>query len=276
LRELLVSSGDHPIRDVMERDLITVPADMDQERLSQIVSQHDLWALPVVDAENHMKGVVTIDDIVDVVQEEATEDIHKLGGQDPLDAPYLQTPLISMLRKRGGWLAVLFVGELLTASAMGYYQAELARAVLLALFIPLIISSGGNSGSQATTLVIRAMALGEVRLRDWWRIMRREIVAGLALGLILGVLGLLRVVAWEVMFQSYGPQHLLVGITVGVSLTFVVMWGTVTGSMLPFLLRSVGLDPASASAPLVATIVDVSGLAIYFTTAEIFLSGTLL
>lgn len=275
-RELLVASADKPIRDVMTHDVVSVPERMDQEQVSRVMAQTDLVALPVVDAENRMKGIVTIDDVIDVVREEATEDIHKLGGQEALEAPYLQTPLRAMLRKRAVWLAVLFVGEMLTASAMAHYQTELAHAVILALFVPLIISSGGNSGSQATTLIIRAMALGELRPRDWWRILRREVLAGLGLGLILGMLGLFRVILWETVFHTYGSHYVLVGVTVGFSLVAVVMWGTITGSMLPFLLRACRLDPASASAPLVATVVDVSGLAIYFSAAELFLRGTLL
>jgi magnesium transporter len=210
------------------------------------------------------------------VQEEATEDIQKIGGTQALEAPYLEVPLSHMIRKRGGWLTVLFLGEMLTATAMGYFEEEIARAVVLALFVPLIISSGGNSGSQATTLVIRAMALGEVRLRDWWRVVRREFATGLALGSILGVIGLVRIVIWQSYGHLYGEHYLLVGLTVGLSLLGVVLWGTIAGSVLPFLLRAAGLDPASASAPFVATLVDVTGLLIYFTLATMLLTGTLL
>lgn len=275
-RELFSAPGDRKVEDMMRTDVVTVPEDMDQEQVSRIISAHDFMALPVVDGQGRMKGIVTIDDIVDVVQEEATEDIHKLGGMEALEDPYLQTGFLAMLKKRAGWLAILFVGEIFTASAMGAYQDEIASAVILALFVPLIISSGGNSGSQASTLVIRAMALGEVRLKDWWRVMKREIVVGLALGAILAGIGFLRVAVWEGLFGSYGPTYLLVAMTVAASLIGVVLWGTLTGSMLPFLLRKLRLDPASASAPFVATLVDVLGLIIYFTVAQIFLSGTLL
>lgn len=223
-----------------------------------------------------MKGIVTVDDIVDVVQEEATEDIQKIGGMEALDGPYLQIGFAHMVRKRGGWLSALFLGEMLTATAMGYYENEIERAVVLALFIPLIISSGGNSGSQASTLVVRAMALGEVRLRDWWRVIRRELAAGLVLGAILGTIGLMRILLWPARAQVYGEHYVLVGLTVACSLIGVVLFGTIAGSMLPFILRSLGFDPASASAPFVATVVDVTGLIIYFTVASLILSGVLL
>ena len=223
-----------------------------------------------------MKGIVTVDDIVDVVEEEATEDIQKIGGTEALDAPYLEIGLPAMIRKRAVWLAALFIGEMLTATAMKSYEEDIARAVVLALFVPLIISSGGNSGSQATTLVIRAMALGELRLRDWWRVVRREFLAGLSLGLILAAIGFVRILVWGRMMNAYGEHYLLIAITVSLSLIGVVLWGTMAGSMLPFLLRWLGFDPASASAPFVATLVDVSGITIYFTVANAILSGTLL
>jgi len=211
-----------------------------------------------------------------VVQEEATEDIQKIGGMEALEGPYLQIGFVRMLRKRAGWLAALFLGEMLTATAMSYYENEIARAVVLALFIPLIISSGGNSGSQASTLVIRAMALGEVRLRDWWRVVRRELAVGLALGTTLGLIGLLRILFWQALFRLYGEHFFLIGLTVACSLVGVVLYGTIAGSMLPFLLRRLGFDPASASAPFVATLVDVSGIVIYFTVASLILRGILL
>jgi magnesium transporter len=223
-----------------------------------------------------MKGIVTVDDIVDVVQEEATEDAQKFGGMEALGAPYLEIGLREMIRKRAGWLSALFLGEMLTATAMGFFEHQIAKAVILALFVPLIISSGGNSGSQASTLVVRAMALSEVRLRDWWRVGRREVLAGLALGSILAVIGMLRILLWQALFAPYGVHYGLVALTVGGSLVGVVLFGTLAGSMLPFLLRRVGFDPASASAPFVATLVDVTGLVIYFSVASVVLRGALL
>jgi magnesium transporter len=249
---------------------------MDQEELGRLFAQHDLQAIPVVDAAGHLKGIVTVDDIVDVIQEEATEDIQKIGGTEALDAPYLETGFAALLKKRVTWLAVLFVGEMFTASAMGFFEHELQRAIVLSLFIPLIISSGGNSGSQASTLVIRAMALGEVTLGDWWRVVRREVLQGLAMGGLLGALGFARVEVWQRLFQSYGEHSLLVAITVGFSVMGVVTFGTLCGSLLPFLLRRAGLDPASASAPFVATLVDLMGIVLYFSVASLVLRGTLL
>jgi len=249
---------------------------MDQEALSKLFVEHDFLAIPVVDAAGRMKGIVTVDDIVDVVQEEATEDIQKIGGMEALDAPYLEIGFLDMVRKRGGWLAALFIGEMLTATAMGYFEKEIARAVVLALFVPLIISSGGNSGSQASTLVIRAMALQELRLRDWWRVIRRELAAGLSLGTILASIGLVRILAWQGAFGLYGEHYMLIAITVSLSLIGVVMWGTIIGATLPMVLTRLGFDPASASAPFVATLVDVSGIVIYFTVASLVLGGTLL
>ena len=275
-RDLLVAPGDRLVRDMMRTDVITAPEDLDQEALSQLFMRHHLLMMPVVDAQGCIKGVVNVNDIVDVVQEEATEDIQKLGAVETLEGPYLQVPLPRMIRKRAGWLAALFLGEMLTATAMGQFETEIARAVVLALFVPLIISSGGNSGSQATTLVIRAMALGEVRLRDWWRVIRREVITGFGLGTILASIGLVRILLWQFLFSAYGDHYFLVAITVAFSLIGVVLWGSVAGSILPFILRSLGFDPASASAPFVATLVDVTGLVIYFSIAAIVLSGTLL
>jgi magnesium transporter len=275
-RDLLVAPGDKLVRDIMRTEVISAPEDLDQEALSKLFMRHHLLMMPVVNAEGRIKGVVNVNDIVDVVQEEATEDIQKLGGVQTLDEPYLQVPLLRMIRKRAGWLAALFLGEMLTATAMGQFEAEIARAVVLALFVPLIISSGGNSGSQATTLVIRAMALGEVRLRDWWRVIRREVVTGLGLGAILASIGLVRILLWQGMFKAYGEHYFLVALTVALSLVGVVLWGSVAGSILPFILRGLGFDPASASAPFVATLVDVTGLVIYFTIAAAVLHGTLL
>lgn len=267
-RELFVARPSQKVSEIMVADLVTVHEDMDQEELSKLFDRHHLVALPVLDDESRMKGIVTADDIVEVVREEATEDIQKIGGTEALDAPYLDVGLLPMIRKRGAWLSVLFLGEMLTATAMAFYENEIARAVVLAIFLPLVISSGGNSGSQATTLVIRAMALGEVRLRDWWRVVRREALAGLGLGLVLAVLGVIRVLVWEAAFHSYGMHTPVLAITLGVALLGVVMWGTIVGSTLPFVLRRFGFDPASASAPFVATLVDVTGLIIYFGTAQ--------
>lgn len=275
-RDLLVSPGEKLVQDVMRTEVISAPEDLDQEALSKLFMRHHLLMMPIVDQEGRIKGVVNLNDIVDVVQEEATEDIQKIGGVETLDAPYLQIPLLRMIRKRAGWLAALFLGEMLTATAMGQFEAEIARAVVLALFVPLIISSGGNSGSQATTLVIRAMALGEIRLRDWFRVIRRELVTGLGLGLILASIGLARILVWQMLFNSYGEHYIAVALTVAFSLVGVVLWGSLTGSILPFILRALGFDPASASAPFVATLVDVTGLVIYFTVAAVVMRGTLL
>ena len=240
-RDLIVAPGDKHVSDVMRTEVISAPDDLDQEALSQLFMRHHLLMMPIVDAEGRIKGVVNVNDIVQVVQEEATEDIQKIGGVATLEGPYLQIPLLLMIRKRAGWLAALFLGEMLTATAMGQFEAEIARAVVLALFVPLIISSGGNSGSQATTLVIRAMALGELRIRDWWRVIRRELVTGLGLGLILASIGLVRILAWQGMFNAYGEHYFLVALTVALSLVGVVLWGSIAGSILPFILRSLGL-----------------------------------
>jgi magnesium transporter len=275
-RELFAAVPGTKVREVMNADPVTATEQEDQEELSRRFAQYGLLAIPVVDEERRMKGIVTVDDIMDVVEEEATEDIQKFGGVTALEQPYLDVGFKGMLRKRAPWLAVLFVGEMLTATAMAYFEAEIAQAVVLALFIPLIISSGGNSGSQASTLVIRAMALGEVALRDFWRVTKREFATGLALGSILGLVGMLRVVVWGGLFESYGPHFVLLGLTVAASLVGVVLFGTLAGSLLPFILRRFNLDPASASAPFVATLVDVAGVVIYFTLAAALLGGTLL
>ncbi|MEP7011057.1 MAG: magnesium transporter [Acidobacteriota bacterium] len=277
-RSLFAATGEVLVRDLMvpADDLVTIPEETDQEEVSQMFSRYDLIAIPVVDSEQRMKGIVTFDDVADVAEEEATEDIQKLGGQAALDEPYLQIGFWAMVKKRAGWLSALFLGEMLTATAMAFYEKEIDKAVVLAVFLPLIISSGGNSGSQASTLVVRAMALGEVRLRDWWRVVRRELSAGLVLGTVLAVIGFTRILAWQKIFGSYGPHYLLIAATVAFSLVGVVLFGTICGSMLPLVLRRLGFDPASASAPFVATLVDVTGLVIYFTMASLLLRGTLL
>jgi len=274
-RELFAAAPDKTVRDIMHTDVVTAHESMDQEMLSRLFAEHNFLAIPVLDDERHVKGIVTVDDIVDVVQEEATEDIQKFGGMAALDAPYLEAGFWSMVQKRAGWLSALFIGEMLTATAMGRFEGEIARAVILALFVPLIISSGGNSGSQASTLVVRALALEELRLRDWWRVVRRELSAGLVLGTVLATIGFGRILLWQGLFQMYGPHYMLVALTVASSLVGVVTWGTLAGSMLPLLLRRLGFDPASASAPFVATLVDVSGIVIYFSVASVILGGTL-
>ncbi len=275
-RELFAAPSTKRVNEVMETDIVTVRDDLDQEAVARVIAKEDLAAVPVVDHAGRMRGIVTVDDVVDVVEEEATEDIQKLGGMEALDTPYLETPFTSMVKKRAGWLSALFLGEMLTASAMGHYETQIAKAVILALFVPLIISSGGNSGSQATTLVIRAMALGEVGIKDWFRIVRRELMAGIALGLILATIGMVRILVWQGIFHTYGAHYVAVAATVAVSLVGVVMWGTMSGAMLPFIIRRFGFDPASASAPFVATLVDVSGLIIYFNVAQVVLRGSLL
>jgi magnesium transporter len=275
-RELFLARPEQRVQDVMRTDLVAAPEGMDQEELSRLFATNRLIAIPVVDPDGRMKGIVTLDDIVDVVREEATEDIQKIGGTAAFDQPYLRLSVGEMIKKRAGWLAVLFIGESMTAATMGYFEEEIARAVVLALFVPLVISSGGNSGGQATTLVIRAMALGEVRLKDWWHVMRREVLSGLGLGGILAVLGILRIVGQQAIFHSYGEHHLRIALTVSVALLGVVVWGTLVGSMLPFILRRFNLDPATASAPFVATLVDVTGLVIYFSAARVLLAGALL
>lgn len=276
LVRLFSSAPDRTVQEVMNDDPVTVAATTDQEAVGQLFRQHGVTAIPVVDGDGRIEGVVTLDDIVEVVDEEATEDMQKVGGGAALDTPYLATPVTTMIRKRGGWLMLLFMGEMLTATAMGWFEDQIARAVVLALFVPLIISSGGNAGSQATTLVIRAMALGEVTGRDVLRVLRRELSTGLALGVLLAAIGWTRILLWQRLFDSYGEHALPLAFTVSMSLVAVVLWGTVVGAVLPFGLRAVKLDPASASAPFVATLVDVTGLIIYFTVAGVALRGSLL
>ena len=276
LDRLFSARPDERVADLVDPDVVTAPEDMDQEEVGALFSRYGLTAMPVVDGQGRMKGLITADDVMEVLQEEATEDAQKFGGMEALDEPYLRTGLFDLVKKRAGWLSLLMVGEMFTASAMARYEDEIARAVVLAVFVPLIISSGGNSGSQASTLVIRAMAMGEVRLRDWPQVLVRELGSGFALGVLLGLIGFLRVVIWEKAFHTYGPHYLGIAGTVGLSLLGVVVLGCVAGSMLPFLLRLMKFDPASASAPFVATLVDVSGLIVYFTVASILLRGTIL
>ena len=278
LQDLLLADRDAPILSVGEarKPIVTMP-EKSQEDAARIISKYNLVALPVTDADGRMIGAVTVDDVIDAMARETTEDVQRFGGVEALEQPYLRISFVSMVKKRAGWLAALFLGEMLTATAMGYFQDEIARAVVLALFIPLIISSGGNSGSQATSLVIRALALRELKLGDWWRVAVRELPTGLALGAVLGVIGAVRILTWHHLgWYDYGVHHNLVALTIGVALVGVVTFGSMAGSMLPFLLRRLGFDPASASAPFVATLVDVTGLVIYFTVAYVILRGTLL
>jgi magnesium transporter len=256
---------------------VHLTVNQNQEEALQIFRKYDRAALPVVDSNDVLVGIVTQDDMLDVAEAQATEDIQKIGGLEALDEPYTTISLPRMVKKRASWLIILFLGEMLTATAMQGYNGEIEKAAILAMFLPLIISSGGNSGSQATTLVIRAMAVGELKLRDWFRVVRRELQSGILLGLILGVIGFIRISLWqELHIFNYGPYHWLVAITVAVALVGVVLWGSVAGAMLPFLLRRCGLDPATASAPAVATLVDVTGLLIYFNVGLFVLRGTML
>ncbi|MEA2572620.1 MAG: magnesium transporter [Acidobacteriota bacterium] len=277
LGSLVLAEPSTRVIDIDDPPLISVVATDDREEVLKRFEKYDRVALPVTDAEGHMLGIITVDDVLDVAEQEATEDIQKLGGMEALDAPYLSVGMWSMIRKRAGWLAVLFVGEMLTATAMSYFEGEIAHAVVLALFVPLIISSGGNSGSQATSLIIRSLALRELRLRDWFIVFRRELISGVTLGMMLGLIGFVRIVMWEKMhFTEYGVHYMLVAFTVWFALVGVVTFGTLAGSMLPFVLRKLGFDPATSSAPFVATLVDVTGLCIYFSVALLILRGTLL
>ncbi len=268
VRQLFSADPQRPIREVMKTDLVWVTPEADQKDVAMVVRESRLLAVPVLDGQRCMVGIVTVDDIVDVVEEEASRDIQNIGGMEALDTPYMHTSLFEMVKKRAGWLSILFVGEMFTATAMGFFEGEIAQAVVLALFLPLIISSGGNSGSQATSLVIQAMALGDVRLRDWFRVIRRELISGVILGTILGLIGMTRIFVWQSVFHTYGQQTPILALTILCALIGVVTFGTIAGSMLPFILRRCGLNPASASAPFVATLVDVTGLIIYFTIAK--------
>ncbi len=277
IREFLLKPLEMKVSDLMDENFIALNVTDSQEEAVNVFRKYDRVALPVVDSAGVLVGIVTVDDMFDVAEEEATEDIQKLGGMEALDEPYMTIPLLRMVKKRATWLIILFLGEMLTATAMQGYNGEIEKAAILAMFLPLIISSGGNSGSQATTLVIRAMALGELRLRDWFRVVRKELLSGLSLGLVLGTIGFFRITLWQYLhIFNYGQYHWLVALTVGIALVGVVLWGTLSGAMLPFLLRRCGLDPATSSAPFVATLVDVTGLVIYFNVALFILRGTLL
>jgi len=276
LATLVLADPTTKVENMNDGQLYSMLATADREEVVATFEKYDRVALPVTDTRGVLLGIITIDDVLDVAEEEATEDIQKLGGMQALEAPYMDSPFMDMIKKRAGWLLVLFVGEMFTATAMSYFEAEIARAVVLALFIPLIISSGGNSGSQATSLIIRSLALRELEHNDWPRVLRRELMSGLVLGSILGAIGFLRIVLWPTRVAVYGPHYFPIAIAVSMSLIGVVLFGTVCGSMLPFILRRFGLDPAAASAPFVATLVDVSGLLIYFSMASIVLRGILL
>jgi len=267
IREVLLAHPETKVSSLMDNRLIALNVNDPQQEAINVFRMNNRTALPVTDDENILLGIVTVDDILWIANEEYTEDIQKIGGTEALDEPYMDMPLFKLVKKRVGWLVILFLGEMLTATAMGFFEREMAKAIVLALFVPLIISSGGNSGSQASTLIIQAMALGEVTVADWWRVMRREILSGLLLGLTLGAIGFFRIFVWTFFSHIYDPHWILVGFTVGVALIGVVLWGSLAGSMLPLLLKKLGADPATSSAPFVATLVDVTGLIIYFTVA---------
>jgi len=278
LRELVLADPTRTLLEVGDRHPpVTVHVWTDREETARLIAKYDLLAVPVIDEGGHLLGIVTVDDVIDALIKEQTEDVHKLGGMQELDEPYTKVGFGTMIRKRGGWLCALFVSEMLTATAMQHFEGQLSRAIVLTLFIPLIMSSGGNSGSQATSLIIRALALREVRVRDWWWVAMRELPTGVTLGVILGAIGIARIVSWQLFgFYDYGPHWVLVALAVGFALVGVVTFGSLAGSMLPFVLRRLGFDPASASAPFVATLVDVTGLVIYFSVAYLVLRGTLL
>jgi magnesium transporter len=277
IRDFILNSPDKKVSELMDGRVVSLHPDDDQETASEVFKMNNRVALPVVSKSNKLLGIVTIDDILWVASEEFSEDIQKIGGTQALDQPYLEMPIFRLFKKRITWLVVLFIGEMLTATAMKYFEAEIAKAVVLVLFVPLIISSGGNSGSQASTLIIQAMAVGEITLKDWWKVMRREIISGLLLGTVLGIIGFLRIAIWHSIAPDiYGEYWMALGFTVGITLLGVVLWGTLSGSMLPMILKRLGADPAVSSAPFVATLVDVTGLVIYFSVAFLILSGRLL
>jgi magnesium transporter len=276
-RRLILNEPSKTVENIMDGSYISLNINDNKETAIHMFKEYDRSVLPVVNNDNILIGVLTVDDVMDIAEREDTEDIQKFGGLEALDYPYVNTPFLSLIKKRAGWLVILFLSEMLTATAMGYFDAEISKAVVLALFVPLIISSGGNSGSQAATLIIRAMALKELTIKDWWYVMRREILCGLTLGLILGSIGFARIALWQNLhWFDYGLHWFLIALTVSLSLIGIVMWGTLSGSMVPIILKKCGLDPAASSAPFVATLVDVTGLVIYFTIAAILLKGTLL
>ena len=276
IREFILASPEKKVKELMDNRGIALNAYQDQEEAAEIFKMNNRVALPVISNNNKLLGIVTIDDILWVASEEFTEDIQKIGGTEALDEPYLEIPLLKLFKKRVVWLIVLFIGELMTISAMHQFEDEIAKVVILATFIPLIISSGGNSGSQAATLIIQAMALREISIVDWWRIMRREILSGIMLGLTLFTLGITVITLRHTFSDTFGQNYLSIAFTIGFSLIGVVLWGTLVGSMLPLILKRLGADPAASSTPFVATLVDVTGLIIYFSVAFAVLSGKLL
>lgn len=277
LGELVLADEDTLISDLIDNSFASITSTTKTEDAFDIFEKYDRSALPIITESGVLVGIVTFDDILDAIKDRDTEDIQKFGGMEELDLSYTQTPLFELVRKRAGWLIILFLGEMLTASAMGHFEDEIEKAVVLALFVPLIISSGGNSGSQAASLIIRAMALGELKLSDWWYVMRKELASGVMLGGILGIIGFIRIFIWqEAKIYDYGEHWILIALSVSISLLFIVLWGTLSGSLIPFILRKFGMDPATASAPFVATLVDVSGLIIYFSVAAMLLSGKIL
>lgn len=276
LKKLIVSSSRAKVAEIYDPKVISVKTNTDKEEVANLMDKYNLVVLPVVDALGRLVGRITIDDTVDVRREEETEDLQRMAGMEALDEPYMNMSMLALLKKRAGWLVILFLGETLTATAMGFFENEIAKVVILSLFVPLIISSGGNTGSQASTLVIRALALGEITIRDWAKIIQRELKVGFILGLILGIIGFLRVVVWAQFTTLYGPHWMEIGLTVGASLIGVVLWGNIIGSLFPLILKRFGFDPAVSSAPFVATMVDVTGLIIYFSVASILLGSVLI
>lgn len=277
IKDLILADLDENVTNLIDHRFISLNANDDQEAAIQVFKDYDRLALPVIGEESELLGIVTFDDIMDVAERESSEDFHKFGAVNELDFPYVKTSLLKLTEKRASWLVILFLGEMLTATAMGFFEAEIEKAVVLALFVPLVISSGGNSGSQAATLIIRALALKEITIKDWWFVMRREIASGFFLGLILGIIGLIRITVWQQLgWYDYGDHWLLMGITICVSLIGIVLWGTLAGALIPLILKRLKMDPATSSAPFVATLVDVTGLIIYFSIAALILSGTIL
>ncbi|TMI94109.1 MAG: magnesium transporter, partial [Bacteroidetes bacterium] len=277
IRRLVLNEPAKKVEDIMDGFYVKLNLNDSKETAVDVFKQYDRAALPVTNDHNVLLGVITVDDVLDVEEERNTKEMQRFGGVESLDYPYMKTSFFQLIRKRAGWLVFLFLGEMFTATAMGYFDSEISKAVVLALFVPLIISSGGNSGSQAATLIIRAMALKELSFHDWWYVMRREILSGLTLGVILGTIGFIRITTWqEFHWYDYGAHWLLLAITIFFSLIGIVMWGTLSGSMIPIILKRLKIDPATSSAPFVATLVDVTGLVIYFSIAAIVLKGTLL